>query len=760
MSSVLGFSSYMFYIKKPFSLSIFFFLLSQTLFSQSDTTKQSGNSLLDMSIEQLMKMKVVTASGKEESNLEAAATMVVITASDIRKRGYTDLTEIMYDLPGFDVISTGGSGGVVAYQRGYRTPITQRTLIMINGIVDNDLWSHEALIGKHYPIFNIERIEVLYGPTSALYGANAFLGIINIITKDGSRLEQNGQQITVSTQGGSFNTRSMELATSGKKDDFFYSFSGKYYRSDEADLSGKWGFLSNRLYSDTSIWGPVLQHSHNNKKYGTYYSPSDDYGIVANVGFKTTKIGLINWKNKEGYGTWYPADRGQNNAFWKKSSFQIYLQNKTEAGKFSLNSLMLFRKNQVSGDWAEAQPDWNPGMERYSYISITNWNAVNSSWLFKEDINYEFNKHLSIQGGFKYERKELTKAYDIPGYWGAFSSSVPNSNTGPYGYGAAIGHSTDSSYTIVEGPNPTMPAENLLLMDDEGGYLQAIADIKKFRFNVGIRHDYNSIYGQNTNIRVSAIYKFNQKGALKLIYGEAYQEPPPRQLFGGWNGRKANINLKPEQAKNIELIGSYAGTVVRVGASVYYSLYDNVIKEEAENAGSREIYGVEVRSRFNIKNPIPKSSNITVYLYYTHTQAYSSVHYNHNSRKWEDGQTLLGDIAPHKINAGFNLPIFKSFNLNLRGNYVSPRLVYTRNALRAKNYTVADYFIMDGAVSYRFKAVTLSVKTRNLMDVNYFQPGVAQADSGDDFSKRSLGYRNSLLPQVGRQIMIVLNIDL
>ena len=185
--------------------------------AQKDTV---GN-VLDMSIEQLMEMKVVTASGKEESNLDAAATMVVITANDIRKRGYTDLTELMYDLPGFDVINPGGRGGVVAYQRGYRTPITQRTLIMINGIVDNDLWSHEALIGKHYPVFNIERIEVLYGPTSSLYGANAFLGIINIITKDGSHLEDDSQQITVSTQGGSFNTRSMELATSGRKNDFF-----------------------------------------------------------------------------------------------------------------------------------------------------------------------------------------------------------------------------------------------------------------------------------------------------------------------------------------------------------------------------------------------------------------------------------------------------------------------------------------------------------------------------------------------------------
>lgn len=761
LCSDLGYVVPVFLVQKRHPFIFFFVLLSNyQLFSQSDSIKNFNSNLLDMSIEQLMEMKVVTASGKEESNLDAAATMIVITANDIRKRGYTDLTEVMYDLPGFDVINPGGRGGVVAYQRGYRTPITQRTLIMINGIVDNDLWSHEALIGKHYPVFNIERIEVLYGPTSSLYGSNAFLGIINIITKDGNHISNDSQQITVSAQGGSFNTRSMELATSGRKNDFFYSFSGKYYRSDEADLSDKWGFSSNKIYSDSSVWGPILQKAHNNVMYGKYYSPADNYGVIADVGYKTTKLGLIHWKNKEGYGAWYAADRAQNNAFWEKTSFQAYLQNTMDKKKLSLTSLILFRKNQVTGDWAEAEPDWNPGMEQYSYISITNWNAVSNSWLFKEDASYEFNKYLSLQAGFKYERKELTKAYDIPGYWDAFSSTVPSSNLGPHGYGAGIGHSTDSSYTIVEGPNPNMPSENLLLVDDEGGYLQMIANIRNFRFNIGIRHDFNSIYGQNTNIRASTIYNFNKKGALKLVYSEAFQEPPPRQLFGGWNGRKANVNLKPEKARNIELIGTYGEGILRVGTSVYYSHYDNVIKEEAENAGFRDIYGLEFRSRFNFKNPLPKSSNITTYMYYTYTRAYSSIFYNHLTQEWEEGKTLLGDIAPHKFNIGINLPIVKAFNLNLKGNYVSSRLVYTRNALRVKNYEVPSYFTCDGAVSYTFKIATVSFKVKNVLDLEYFHPGVEQADSGDDFANRSLGYRNSLLPQTGRTFMVSLNLDL
>lgn len=735
---------------------LFIIINKNYLFGQNDSL---GN-LLDMSIEELMQIKVVTASGKEESRLEAGATMVVIRAEDIQKQGYTDLTEIISNLPGFDVVNPNGKGGVVAYQRGYRTPITQRTLIMINGIVDNDLWSHEALIGKHYPIYNIERIEVLYGPTSALYGANAFLGIINIITKNGEGLESDGQKVFVSAQFGSNSTKSMELATIGKKGDFAYSFSGKFYRSDEADLSDKWGFSSNKLYSDTNVWGPVLQKSHYNVPYGKYYSPADDYGVLADVSYKGTKLGLINWVNKEGYGSVYAADRAQNNAFWKKSSFQLYLENKFSRDKLNLNTLILYRKNRVWGDFAEAEPDWHTGMSQYSYISITNWNCLSSSWLFKEDFNYDFTKKISLQAGIKYERKELTKAYDIPGYWDAFSSTVPTSNLGPHGYGAAIGHSQDSIYETVQGPAQEMPADNLLLTDDVGGYLQFTAHLKQLKFIGGARYDYNSIFGENNNIRASLIYQFKQKGALKLIYGEAYQEPPPRQLFGGWNGRKANVNLKPEKAKNIELVGSYGKGIVAVGTSVFYSIYENVIKEEAENAGERKIYGAELRSIISVRNLLPKSPKITSFFYYTYTQAYSSIHFNHTTKKWENGETELGDIAPHKINAGINLPIFKYVNFNIRGNYVSERLVYTRNTLRAKDYKIAPYFTMDCNLAVKFKAATLAFKVKNIADVNYYHPGVEQADSGDDFSKRSLGYRNSLLPQMGRNYMVSLNIDL
>jgi len=83
-------------------------------------------------------------------------------------------------------------------------PYMTRTLFMINGIVDNHLWTHESNISRQYPLSNIKQIEVLYGPASAVYGPNAFLGIINIITNDGTKVKDGEIDGTVNVLMGSY----------------------------------------------------------------------------------------------------------------------------------------------------------------------------------------------------------------------------------------------------------------------------------------------------------------------------------------------------------------------------------------------------------------------------------------------------------------------------------------------------------------------------------------------------------------------------
>ncbi len=711
--------------------------------------------LLETPLSELMRVDVSLASGIEESIFDAPAAMVVITAEDIQQRGYTNLAEVITDLPGFDIILANGTSYIFAYQRGYRTPFTQRTLLMVDNEVDNHLWTHEAVMTRQYSLSNIKKIEVLYGPASAIYGPNAFLGIINIVTYDGSEVDSGENTASINVQGGSYSTRSIDVSAKGKVEKFTYAGAARIFRSDEPDLSGKFGFLNPFLFRDKGVWGPLLNLEHRGRELGKYLDPTDDSSFMGSLSYGGAKLKFMRWVRKEAYGPYYAADRVQNNAFWNKSGSRVYLKiDKRISNRTKSRSSISYRESRVWGTWTEALPDTPDS----SFTSSTQWNSINNSWLFKQQFEASLSG-LMFTGGFKFERKELTKAYDIPGYWNAFSSSVPSNEPGPYGFGAAIGHSRDATYTLPTPPNPEMPPSNLAITEDVGGFVQGILDATSFRFNAGIRFDHNSLYGRSVNPRATAVYKFSTRGALKLLYGEAFQEPAPIQLWGGWSGRLANPNLEPEKARSAEFIAMYQTAHVLHDVSLYYSSYENVIKEEAENAGSRNIWGIEYRGRYTLPNFISNASHISGFFYYTFTHVKSSIHFNHTSGQWEDGDTELGDIAPHKINAGMNVPLQKRWNLNLRGNFVSRRKLYSRNPLRAQEKTLDPYLVLNGALSYTYRPFMVTVKVLNLLNKTYSHPGVEQADSGDDFTSRSLGFRNSLIPQPGRSFVFRFSIN-
>lgn len=732
------------------------FGLTNQGFSQSTDTPR----IYKLSINDILNRKSTLASGVKETVLDAPASIVVVTAEDIRQRGYTSLDEVMSDLPDFDIVHlSGGMGHINAYQRGYRTVNTQRTLFMIDGIIINDLWSHIAALGPQYPLSSIERIEVLSGPASVVYGANAFLGIINIITKkayvSGSSEEKTkASKNSLSLMGGSFDTGAIDGNIRGNLKGLTYAVSGRVYRGEAEDISDRWHFLSNKLYSDKDVWGPMLDFEARGKKMGQYRTLNEEYGILANVGYKGFKAGMIRWHRVNGYGKENVADRAQNNVAWNTTANQYYLRHDLDSDNISNNLILAYRGSRVWGAWAEAQPDWNPGMGRFSYLSYTQWNTVSSSFLLKENFNLKLNTRLQILTGLKYERKDLSKNYDVPGYWeGVYSSVNLVDSEGPYGFGGGITHSSDSSFIISPTPNKNMPAENRVATHDLGGHVLGVFNTGRFRFHVGIRYDHNSIYGHSVNPRISLIYKPGGQAAIKLIYGEAFHEPDPRSLWGGWNGRRANPDMKPEKVRNMELNLLYKTGNFLQEVIAYYALYNNVIKEEAENAGRRDITGVGYKLNYSFPNPIAHSAPVKGYLYYSFTKVISHIIYDYQAGAWIDGKATLGDIAPHKLNAGIHLPIRK-FTLNLRTNMISERELYLSNPLREKNRKIAPHMIFSGNIAYNLKTVRLAVKVNNIFNHHYMMPGIRNANSGDDFSQRSQGYFNSLIPAPGRSFMI------
>ncbi len=688
-----------------------------------------------------------------------------------------------------DVINTNGTDYNIIYQRGYRTPLTTRTLFMVNGIIQNDLWAQVATITRQYPVSNIKRIEVIYGPASAVYGPNAFLGIINVITKDGKELNSNGVSGKVSAQflGGSFKGYSVDGAANAKIGDLTIVTSAKRYEGEDPDLSKRGMYQSNYWSQNPYIWGPILYQSNGGVPMGKYKDPVNDWGNFTNVTYKTLKFGLTIWDKLEGYGPYYPSDKSQPAALWGKRQVHFNVENDVElSSKVRSFTQIVVKDDRIYGNWAEADDYPYTGKDMFSSVSFTRWNTRSKSLLANQNLELQVNNNVKLISGLKVEYKKLTKEYDIPGYYSSFSS-VPllNPDINPsikkeYPSGFGVVSSTELFYLRPPSPKAEMPDENTIGTIDRGAFLLSIIEIGKIRLSPGVRYDHNSIYGQSVNPRVTGIYRITENKAIKLLYGEAFNEPQPRQLFGAWSGRTADINLKPEKARSYEIIYFQQGKGLLNEFSLYYSRYENVIKESAKNAGKRRIYGFEYRLKYSFENFIPRSDQVSVYFNYTFTESLSSIYYDHKlapnikTEAWMEGETFLGqyeylypdlspnlprkqkyttlgDIAPHKFNVGINLPILESWNINLRGNYIGKRQLYGRNPLRDKGITTSPYFLLHLTITYTLKEYGyISFKVGNLLNHSYLHPGGEAAGAGDNYYFRSAGYHSSLLPQADR----------
>ncbi|MCC7092031.1 MAG: TonB-dependent receptor plug domain-containing protein, partial [Nitrosomonas sp.] len=203
--------------------------------------------LEQLSLEELMNISVVGASKYEQKQQQVAAAVSVITRKDIRTYGWRTLNEALASLPGihptydyqYDYLGT----------RGFGLPgdFNTRVLVTINGNRINDATYDQGPTGRDFPldIDLIERIEFIPGPGSAVYGQNAMLGVVNIVTRKGSDIK--GAELSASYQ--TVEVMPQERVTLGKQfdngTDALISFSGlqsrganRFFEFGDSGISG------------------------------------------------------------------------------------------------------------------------------------------------------------------------------------------------------------------------------------------------------------------------------------------------------------------------------------------------------------------------------------------------------------------------------------------------------------------------------------------------------------------------------------------
>ena len=251
------------------------------LYAGSEEKTQTNPAAIDLALIQedldfLKEETVSIAAAHEQPISEAPSNVYVITAEDIRNSGAVDLPTILRRVPGLEVIQMTGAHFDVS-MRGDNQSRSNKLLVLVDGR-SIYLDTQGEMLWKALPITlpEIKQIEVLKGPASAIYGFNAYDGVINIITKSAEEMKG----LTVQAGGGDFSTVNLAAVYGGNFKDLSYRISYGFDRTDEWEDRDEKAFGSNKFNIATTY---ALTHDTAAKLSGGFLTSSEYQGPIVDV---------------------------------------------------------------------------------------------------------------------------------------------------------------------------------------------------------------------------------------------------------------------------------------------------------------------------------------------------------------------------------------------------------------------------------------------------------------------------------------------
>jgi outer membrane cobalamin receptor len=305
-------------------LSTVFFVAHFSIAQESKDNIE--NDLYEMSLEELMDISVVSASKSAEKASDAPSTIYAISKDQIATRGYSNLEELLEDIPEIEIQRKS----VTEYSNYFTfrgIAGNEKFLILQNGVRIASVTGSPHAITHNYPVMHAERVEVILGPASALYGADAFTGIVNIITKEGT--DVNGG--TLQASYGNFNTTDNSFVAGGGNNNVSVMASGKFYYSAEPKMFD--------YYEDEYQWynveysqnGDLIALPDDPDKLDTissgdpkaYETPTQAYFFNTQVRIKDIQIGFM--RNFESHNS-SVSGRPEFNVYSKDAQYNVINQ--------------------------------------------------------------------------------------------------------------------------------------------------------------------------------------------------------------------------------------------------------------------------------------------------------------------------------------------------------------------------------------------------------------------------------------------------
>ncbi|WP_406643354.1 TonB-dependent receptor [Pectobacterium brasiliense] len=679
---------------------------------------------------------VVTASGYEQKITEAAASISVVSQDELTKRKYNDLGEALSDVEGVDVrSSTGKTGGLDISIRGMPSDYT---LILVDGIRQNgssDVTPNGfGTMNTSFipPLAAIERIEVIRGPMSTLYGSDAMGGVVNIITKKASKewvgnitLDHTFQEDRDYGDASKFSIYSSGALI---EDKLGLALRGNILRRDASEVSSSstgqelstrgpnpvksdnyllGGKLSWLLDSRNTLWldGEVSNQKYDNKEeqLGALGAGAATRGggYEDTLRYERRKITLGS-DNQLDFGTW-------------NSSLSF---NQTE------NKGRLIPRSTVPAGSATA------GQKR----ELKNTNYILDTKL----MSPLGESHLLTLGGQ---------------YWNAvMKDGIVLANTGE--------KFEQNSWS--------------LFAEDEWRIVDSLA------LTTGARYEHHEAFGGHVSPRAYLVWNALDELTIKGGVSTGYKTPSLARLHNGISGVTGqgtrntigNPNLKPEESVNTELGAYYEHfSGFSTNATLFHNRFRNkidsydidTVTSSYRNIGKANTQGLELGSTIPLW-----SDNWTLNVNYTFTDS--------EQKGGENPGARLTNTPKHMANARLNWNVNEQLTTWLKAEYRGKTARFTENystlaaASNQANRVVYDnlgsdfksFTVVNLGGSYKIsKDVTLNGSVNNLLDKDFtktyvFPVGTDTTTAGDYFTSSQVT-TGSVLP--GRNYWVSVNVN-
>lgn len=660
-------------------------------------TKVSGEDVVMTyaSLQTLREHSKAEAGTADIAIADIPATIFVFSQEEIAERGYMHIAELLQDVPQLEINDRASSTDYnIVSSRGITG--NEKLLILINGVRMTSMTLASHSLDKGYFIRHAERVEVILGPSSSTYEADAFVGVVNIIMPDGRKK----LGAALSSSYGMYNTNENAIIGVFGKGRVGGTISLGCYNTQDANLarhySKDYEWFNNTYQQSGAVMNSILVNDTTQLSIQPYGTPQLAYSIQTNINFFDFEIGMLHNVHK------YSAATGVDPRFTTIAS-----DNRTGMQNSNVYAKHLFKskKNKKFINWSlESLFNWNNYRISDTEITQNVYTGYNKAYRAGYDNNIRLRETFNI----RIKPNEIHQHELLAGAYCRYSSVVPKTNYTLIPF--------DKDYTTAEqdiyyiGSNVTDSDGNSMKLIQNvyystqlnvGGFVQYRFKYKDlFSFSLGSKIDFvrsrtnGAVYPLSSYLnitpRAAFVIKPQKNLRIKLFYAEAALAPPMNRQyehFGIFNQINQGSNtvlqgeywripsdtlLAPEQVRSTELDLSYSKGNLLVIANGYFSYGQNLIRD----VQSFEV-PVNVKRGIFLYSATQPINDAEAFLY--GASIYASYKFDKGredqfsfkadlSYAFADGRTIVEHIpftAQHTIKAGF-VAKYKFISLSAR----------------------------------------------------------------------------------------------